>query len=639
MHRRRTTTRHASAAAAVVLSLAIVGLDAQSPYDIIIRHGTVVDGTGAARDAADVAIANGFIVRVGDLGRERAAVEIDAKGLDVAPGFINIHSHAAPDALPTAENMLTQGVTTEIVNADGGGFTDIAQQLADTARSGLAVNVGAYIGFNSIWSTVVGSADRRPADTDIAKMRAMIVDGLEHGAWGVSAGLDYKPAYYAQVEEAVRIVEPAMKWRTNFPNHDRLTPETNFSSQIGVSETIAIGGKAGLVPVVTHMKSQGREQGRAGELLAMMDAATRRGTYTAADVYPYLAGQTGLGALTIPAWAQDGGRDAMLARFQDPAQRARIVMETEAAMDARFGGASGVSLPALKRELVDIAREQQVSPGEAVVRILEQRNETGIMRFGLEEDLVRILKYPAASIACDCGATLNTRQHPRAWGSFPRVLGRYVREQHVLTWEDAIRKMTALPANTIGMIDRGFIAPGMAADVTVFDPNTVVDRATYEDPAQLSEGIRDVIVNGVVALRNGKPTGERGGRVLARSPHMPSRPMNAITTARRFASRGAMADGRRLTIDVAQPAGAPRATGTFRLLDAHGAALIEAASLGVLQTMKGWASITGVARSQPGGALRPFTAVVEQADPFVAGTPRTISVEVPGQPVVTGVLR
>ncbi|MBW8866593.1 MAG: amidohydrolase family protein [Acidobacteria bacterium] len=261
------------------------------------------------------------------------------------------------------------------------------------------------------------------------------------------------------------------------------------------------------------------------------------------------------------------------------------------------------------------------------------------MRFGSEEDLVRILKYPAASIACDCGATLNTRQHPRAWGSFPRVLGRYVREQHVLTWEDAIRKMTALPANTIGMIDRGFIAPGMAADITVFDPNTVIDRATYEDPAQLSEGIRDVIVNGVVALRNGKPTGERGGRVLARSPHMPSRPMNGITTARRFASRGAMADGRRITIDLAQAAGAPRATGTFRLLDVHGAAVIEAATLGVLQTMKGWTSITGVARSQPGGALRPFTAVVEQADPFVAGTPRTLSVEVPGQPVVTGVLR
>jgi N-acyl-D-aspartate/D-glutamate deacylase len=619
----RTAIRAIGVLAFVFATSVYLGvLVGQGPYDVIVRHGTVIDGTGVARYAADVAIANGFIVRVADLEDERAAIDIDARGLDVAPGFINIHSHATPDALPTAENMLTQGVTTEIVNADGGGFTDIAQQLTDTARAGLAVNVGAYIGFNSVWSTVVGSADRRPADADVAAMRRLIVAGLEHGAWGVSAGLDYKPAYYAQVEEIVRVVEPAITWRTNFPNHDRLTPETNFSSQIGVAETIAIGSKAGLVPVVTHMKSQGREQGRAGELLAMMDAATKRGAYTAADVYPYLAGQTGLGALTIPAWAQDGGREAMLARFHDPAQRARIVKETEAAMDARFGGASGVYLPAIKR-----------------VRILEERNETGIMRFGSEEDLVRILKYPAASIACDCGATLNTRQHPRAWGSFPRVLGRYVREQRVLTWEDAIRKMTALPANTIGMVDRGFIAPGMAADITVFDPNTVIDRATYEDPAQLSEGIRDVIVNGAVALRNGKPTGERGGRVLARSAHMPSRPMNGVTAPRRFAARGTMADGRRVTIDLAQAAGAPRATGTFRLVDAHGAALIDVAGLGVLQTMKDWASITGTTRSQPAGVLRPFTAVVEQADPFAPGTPRTFSVEVAGQPPLTGVLK
>jgi hypothetical protein len=261
------------------------------------------------------------------------------------------------------------------------------------------------------------------------------------------------------------------------------------------------------------------------------------------------------------------------------------------------------------------------------------------MRFGSEQDLVKILKYPAASVACDCGATLNTRQHPRAWGSFPRVLGRYVREQHVLTWEDAIRKMTALPANTIGMIDRGFIAPGMAADVTVFDPHTVIDRATYDDPAQLSEGIRTVIVSGVVALRDGKPTGERGGRVLARSVHMPSRPMNGITTPRRFAARGTMADRRRVTIDVTQAAGAARATGTFRLLDAHGATLVDVSDLGVLQTAKDWASITGVARSQPGGAPRPFTAVIERADPFVAGTPRTVSVELAGQPAVTGVLK
>src|SRR5262249_5727664 len=274
--------------------------------------------------------------------------------------------------------------------------------------------------------------DRRATPDDVERMRAIIADGLEHGAWGVSAGLDYKPAYFAQVEEVVRVVEPARHWRTNFPNHDRLTPESNYSSRARVAETISIGEKAGLVPVVTHMKSQGREQGGAGALLDMMNAATKRGQYTAADAYPYLAGQTGLGALMVPAWAQDGGRDAMLKRFQDPALRERIAKEIEEAMNARFSGVEGVYLPASKRQLADIVRDWSVSPGEAVVRILEQGNETAILKFGSEADLVRILQNPTTSMACDCGATLNTRQHPRAWGSFPRVLGRYVREQNAL---------------------------------------------------------------------------------------------------------------------------------------------------------------------------------------------------------------
>jgi hypothetical protein len=206
----------------------------------------------------------------------------------------------------------------------------------------------------------------------------------------------------------------------------------------------------------------------------------------------------------------------------------------------------------------------------------------------------------------------------------------------VLTWADAIRKMTALPANTIGMIDRGFIAPGMAADITVFDPNTVIDRSTYEDPAQLSEGIRDVIVNGIVALRNGKPTGERGGRTLARSAHMPSRPMNMAP--RRFAVRGTLDSGARVTIDVNQPIGGSRARGTVHVAALPGVAGLDAVDLGVLQTTTAWATISGMARTG-GGATRPFTAIVELADPFVAGRPRTVSIAVQGEPLVSGVLK
>jgi N-acyl-D-aspartate/D-glutamate deacylase len=614
-----------------VLLATIVAAQPTPPrFDLIIRNGTVIDGSGIARYRADVAIANGFVARVGNLSNERAAAEIDATGLFVAPGFINIHSHASPDAVSTAENMLTQGVTTEIVNPDGGGGVDLAQQFVRFSAAGLALNVGAYIGFNAVWTQGMGPTDRRPSPEEIERMRALVVKGLEAGAWGVSAGLDYKPAYYAQVEEVVRVVEPAAKWRTNFPNHDRLTPEANYSSKAGVSETIAIGEKAGLVPVVTHMKSQGLEQGNAGGLLAMMEQATKRGHYTAADAYPYLAGQTGLGALMIPAWAQDGGRDRMLERFKDPAQRARIAAETEQAMKARFGGPEGVFLPATKRQLVDVMRDQQTPPGETVIRILEEGNTSAILRFGSEADLVKILQHPTTSISCDCGASTDTRQHPRAWGTFPRVLGRYVRETKALTWEDAIRKMTALPATTIGLVDRGYLAPGMAADVTVFDPATVIDRATYEDAGQLSEGIRDVLVNGRVALRNGKVTGERGGRVLTRTRQMPSRPMT--TGARKLS-----ATGRGVAIDISQAAGAPRAKGRLRLTD--GSDTLEAVELGVLQTADHWASVSARVRSRASGEERSALVIFEFADPFVDGRPRTVTITLDGRPSVSGVLQ
>jgi len=628
----------------VLLSMASL-LFAQTPdrYDIILRHGTIVDGSGLPRFDADIAIVNGFIAKIGNLVAERAPTEVDAQGLYVTPGFINIHSHAAVSALPRAENMLTQGVTTEILNPDGGGSTDLARQLQDASTAGLAVNIGAYIGFNSVWSETMGPADKRATRADIEKMRAVIVDGLRHGAWGVSSGLDYKPAYFAQLEEVIRVVEPAAAWRTNFTNHDRLTPESNFSSRVGVGETIAIGEKAGLAPVVTHMKAQGLEQGTAGTLLEMMNGATRRGHYTAADAYPYLAGQTSLFALLVPAWAQDGGRDAMLDRFKDPKLRVRIAADIESAMKARFGGAEGVFLPATKQELVDIIREEQAPAGEAVIRILEQGNVPAILRFGSEADLVRILQYPATSIACDCGASTETRQHPRAFGTFPRVLGRYVREQKVLTWEDAIRKMTALPAATIGMIDRGLLANGMAADVTVFDPATVIDRATYEDAGQLSEGVRYVLVNGRVAVRHGRVTGEQGGRVLLHDEHMPTRPMNA-TAERQVKLSGKIKPGTTVRLAVTQPRSARQAQGTFRVTTPD--LTIEATELGTLQTFGRWASFTARGRTQSSsdgagdaGSSVALTVVVDGDDPLAATRGRVIVVSVDGATRVSGVLQ
>jgi N-acyl-D-amino-acid deacylase len=584
-------------------------------FDVIIRHATIVDGTGGERYGGDVAISKGSIARIGDLSRERAAREVDAAGLVVAPGFINIHSHATADGLLTAENMLTQGVTTEIVNADGAGPLDIAGQLERAGGRGLAVNLGAQIGFNSVWAQVIGAADRRATAQDIDRMRALITDGLTNGAWGVSAGLDYKPAYFAQAEEVIKVVEAAKPFRTIFINHDRVTPESGFSSRAGMEETIAIGERAGITPVITHMKVQGHEQGSAQQILTKMREATNRGAYTAADAYPYLAGQTGLAALIIPGWAQDGGRDAMLKRFADPQLRARIVREAEEAMDKRFGGAAGVYLPATMQELTTVMRELDVRAGEAVVRLLEQGSPGIIARFGSEADLVKILQHPTTSIACDCGAVVpGAASHPRYYGSFPRVLGRYVREQKALTLEDAVRKMSGLPAATIGMVDRGLLAVGMSADVVIFDAGTIIDHATFEQPTLPSDGVRFVWVNGELAIENGAPTLAKAGQPLRRRDYMPTRPMDLPATKRTLKGDSPPRDGSdplaMISVDVMQSAPDRRARGHV-WVGTPASHTIEMFEFGVMQTADHWVSVTGRGSSRESSGEQAMTLTVD----------------------------
>lgn len=601
----------------------------QSPFDVILRHGTVFDGAGLKPYQADVGIRNGYIAQIGDLSRQQGKIDLDVTGLFVAPGFINIHSHATPAALPTARNMLLQGVTTEIVNADGSGDTDIAAQLTRWAGAGLAVNVGADVGFNSVWMSVVGQNDRRPTAEEITRMRLLIERNLKAGAWGVSAGLDYKPGYFAHTDEVVQVVSVAAPWRTNFPNHERITPESNYSSRVGIAETIQIASEAGLAPVITHMKVQGHEQGSAAEVIGMMDKAGASGHYTAADAYPYLAGQTSLGALTVPAWAQDGGNQEMLNRFKNPELRRRIAKEIEDALNARFGGAEGVYLPRTGQQFVDVMKEHHAPAGETLIQILEQGNVPAILRFGSEDDLVKILQHPTTAIACDCGASLDTRVHPRFYGTFPRVLGHYVRETHALTWEDAVRKMSGLPANTVGMVDRGFLAPGMVADITVFDPKTVIDHATYEKPDLPPDGIRHVLVNGRLALRNGQPTNERAGRSLLRSAHMPTRAMSI--DARRsvaLSTEGAANASPRISLNVSQEPGTTRAKGSFRWYDPKSKTTLQATTLGILQTSAKWASFTGRARVLPGGSDRAITVIVDLSDPSAPNGAATVNVDV-----------
>ena len=572
-----------------------------TPLDVILRGGSVLDGTGRPAYRADVGVAGARIAKVGDLSRDSAATVIDVSGLIVAPGFINLHSHASRQALPTAANMLRQGVTTELMNADGGGPLDITGQLAAADSGGLAVNIGVYAPFNSVWASVVGNTDRRPTTTELTQVTALLTRGLEAGAWGVSAGLDYKPAYYATTDEVVAVLSPLRGWRTNFPNHDRLTPDAAFSSLAAMRETIEIGERAGLVPVITHMKLQGKEQGRADSALAMMRAATARGVYTAADVYPYLAGQTALAALFIPGWAQEGGRDAFLQRLRDSSVRARVIRETEEALVARVGGPSNVYVIGRNKTVAQLMTEMGTpSTGDAIVRILEVDSPGMIATFGAEPDLVKIIQYPDAAIACDCGASRDAA-HPRYFGTFPRVLGHYAREARSLALAEAVRKMTALPATLVGMVDRGFVAPGMAADLAVFDAATVIDHATFERPMELPQGIRLVMVNGRVALRDGEPTGVAGGRTLRRTRAMISRPMR-------------VASSRELRLEAADSATTLRldlARGQLRV-DGGGAQL-EGLDFGLLQTAPQWATVTGRLRDSVRGEELGFAVILDDA--------------------------
>jgi len=564
-------------------------------FDLIVRGGSVLDGTGHPAVRADVGVVAGRFTKVGDLSHETAATVIDASGLVVAPGFIDVHSHTT--ALATAVNILGQGVTTELLNPDGIGPLDIARQLTATESALPAVNVGVYAPFDAAWRRVVGTLDRRPTTAEIAQITTLLEHGLQAGAWGVSAGLDYKPGYYATTDEIVAALAPLRGWRTNFPNHERLTPETGFSSMAGMRETIEIGERAGLVPVITHMKLQGREQGQAGAALAMMRAATARGVYTAADVYPYIAGHTDFTALIVPAWALDGGRASLLHWLREPTARARMVREMEEALLARWNSPANVRVLGRDQTLADLMTAMgTTSSGEAIAHILEADNPEVIATFGAEPDLVKILQYPDAAIACDCSVN-----HPRDAGTFPRVLGHYVRAAGSLSLAEAVRKMTGLPASIIGMVDRGFIAPGMAADLTVFDAATVVDRATYERPRERSEGIRFVVVNGRIALDNGEPTGVRAGQVLRRTRAMPSRPMRLASS--RVLRVEAEDAGRRIALDLA--------TGQLRIT---GAGLtLEGTAFGLLQTAARWSSVTAIVRDTATGAPRGAVLIIDEA--------------------------
>ena len=512
--------------------VALIGIPAQPQpsVDLLIRAAHVVDGTGNPWYRGDVAIAGDTIVAMGPSLEATAARVIDADGLVVSPGFIDPHTHARRGIfdVPTAENYVRQGVTTLFEGQDGSSPLPLGAFLARVDETPISVNFASFVGHGSIRSEVIGPVDRAATPDEIEQMKAMVRRGMEDGAFGLSSGLFYVPGAFASTEEVIELAGVAGRMGGSYISHMRDEASGVLDS---VRETIRIGEDGGLPTQLTHHKIIGQPSwGRSVDTLRLVDEARARGVDATIDQYPYTASSTSIRAALWPKWAQEGGREAVMARLADPDTRARIRTESAAIIRDERGGGDPRNVQIARcdwddalagKTLADVMRDRGADPtleeaAEAAIWIVEQGGCQGIFHAIGEEDLVRILRHPSTMVGSDGGVQVFGRAspHPRSYGTFVRVLGRYVREQRIISLEDAVRKMSALPAQRTGLLDRGLLRPGMKADVAIFDPETVNDTATFEQPHQYAVGVATVIVNGEVVFENGRMTDARPGRVL-----------------------------------------------------------------------------------------------------------------------------
>ena len=503
----------------------------QAPaYDLILRGGRIIDGTSSPWYVADLAITGDTIARIAPAINEPAKRVVNVKGLVVAPGFIDIHTHARRGIfeVPTADNYVRQGVTTLIEGPDGGSPIPIAPFLDKVAAARITPNFAMFIGQGSVRSEVMGQVDRPATREELDKMRALVTQGMKDGAFGLSSGLFYVPGAFTPTEEVIELARVAGSFGGIYISHMRDEAKGLAES---VRETIAIGEKGGLPTQITHHKVVGKKYwGGSIETLRMVDEARARGVDATIDQYPYTASATSIGAALLPAWANEGGRDATLARLKDPATRAKIKAASVAIIrDERGGGdPKNVSVSACEfdpklagQTLAQITQGRGLTvtlenAAETAMWIVEQGGCGGIFHAIGEADLERILVHPATMVASDGEVAVFGRNvpHPRSYGTFARVLGVYVRDKKVLRLETAVQKMSALPAQRLGLSDRGVLRQGLKADIVVFDAASVRDTATFEKPHSYAEGVSVVIVNGEVAFEDGKMTAARPGRVL-----------------------------------------------------------------------------------------------------------------------------
>jgi len=514
----------------------------QTPaFDLVIRNGRVVDGAGNPWFVADVGVKGDTITALAPGLDAAGARVIDATGLIVSPGFIDVHSHSeegreGQDMIgnPAAENNVRQGVTTVFASPDGGGSIRVADYLGKVSAAKPAINVGTFIGHGSVRGAVVGQADRPATPEELARMKELVRTGMREGAFGLSTGLFYVPGSYAPLQEVIELAAVAGESGGIHQSHMRDETGKVLDS---VRDTIAIGEQGHLPTQVTHHKIIGKANwGRSVDTLRLIDEARARGVDATIDQYPYTASSTSIQGGLFPGWVQEGGREKMLERLRDETSLRRTLTFITGAIENDRGGGdpANVVLAACPfdsslagKSLAQVLRERKrpATPDQAAdlaVEIVQKGGCSAIYHAISEDDLVRIMKHPATMIASDAAPGIpafgKDVPHPRAYGTFARVLGVYVREKHVLTLEDAVRKMAGFPAQRMRLTDRGILRPGMKADVVVFNPSTIIDTATFEKPHQYATGVSAVVVNGRVTLANGAMTGERGGRALKLRP-------------------------------------------------------------------------------------------------------------------------
>jgi N-acyl-D-amino-acid deacylase len=553
--------RFLSAGLVAPLALALTTLSGCQPtarYDLILRGGTVYDGTGSPGIVGDVAISGDRVAAVGDLGRAKGDAEIEVEGLAVAPGFVNMLSWAVSTLIHDGRSQgdIRQGVTLEVF---GEGmsmgpmndamkrihreqqdsirydveWTTLGEYLEHLERKGVAANVASFVGATTVRVHEIGYEDRPPTPEELDSMRALVRQAMEEGALGVGSSLIYAPAFYAETSELIELCKVAAEYGGMYISHLRSEGARLLE---GIDELITIAREAGLPAEIYHLKASGRDNWpKLEQAIAKIEEARAGGVRITADMYTYVAGSTGLDA-TMPPWVQEGGLEAWVERLRDPAIRARLGGEMTTPTDQwenmyHSAGPEGILLvgfrkpelrPLIGKTLAEVAAERGQQAWEtAIDLVIEDGSRVDAVYFLMsEENVRRQIPLPWVSFGSDAasmapeGAFLDASTHPRAYGNFARLLGKYVRDEKLLPLEEAIRKLTSLPTETLGIRDRGKLESGYFADVVVFDPATIQDHATFEEPHRYATGMVHVFVNGKQVLRDGEHTGELPGRVV-----------------------------------------------------------------------------------------------------------------------------